>query len=692
MPEIHEPIFVDYLFVGGGASARLLMMSLDRHHLLNGKKVVVIDPEVKSRNDKTFCFWASPNELSQMQCESLVGHRWNKVSVDGKQPESLEEMEYLHISSLALYQSSDQIMKNHKVELHKERALQIIAHKKGIKITTSTKQFFAQYVFDSRPPVYLPPQNNETHLLQSFIGYIICPKKSIGREDTIHLMDFGVDQLENTQFVYILPFSKDKILVELTRFGVDTIPPDEAEPILNRYILSRFGPYEIQEIEMGCIPMCSSPLENSLSIEGLIPIGGRAGAIKPSTGYAFKNMAYHAERIATALEENRKPENSYPAKRFKLYDRLLLFILTHYPYLGKIIFQTLFKKNKTQIIFHFLDEKTNFIQEAAIFLSLPIRPFLKALWIDCSIRFQKSFAPTLLLLFSVGLLIMQSILPIGFEWTQFILLAIGLFTIGIPHGALDHLLDHSEKNTKAAFVLHYLAAFIVFLLVWLWMPFLAITLFIVYSAWHFGQTDMQEWQIRNAKPLKAFLWGITILAIILFGHTSETNVVLHNMSLSPIPWNKNDGQRVAYCIGVIGLVWSWYERRNQMSLITLVLIISISLPLLTSFGLFFIGHHSLNGWRHLRQGLHTNHQQLFAKALPFTLGALGLMIIMLILFRNGRLLQFQGEWMTIFFVFISCLSFPHVIAMHRFYLKINSGQLISPIRKNKIKINYENKT
>jgi hypothetical protein len=42
---------------------------------------------------------------------------------------------------------------------------------------------------------------------------------------------------------------------------------------------------------------------------------------------------------------------------------------------------------------------------------------------------------------------------------------------------------------------------------------------------------------------------------------------------------------------------------------------------------------------------------------------------MLFSLERGWLTAFNGNWITAFFVFISCISFPHVIAMHGFYRK-----------------------
>jgi len=47
---------VDFLFVGRGASAALTVRALEQAGLLAGRRVLFVDPDPKSRNDKTFCF------------------------------------------------------------------------------------------------------------------------------------------------------------------------------------------------------------------------------------------------------------------------------------------------------------------------------------------------------------------------------------------------------------------------------------------------------------------------------------------------------------------------------------------------------------------------------------------------------------------------------------------------------------
>jgi lycopene beta-cyclase len=660
--------WVDYLFIGAGASSTLLLMCLNRRGLLKGKKFLVIDPDAKQINDKTYCFWATPEEPITQSCEALIGHKWNSVSVNQKASESLSPMNYMQISSLRLYEEMRSILKEHGTEQQHSMVLDIKSVDKGVEVITEHGTWFSKQVFNSSPPKYLPQKKNESHLLQSFVGYVISLKDKTVDKNAIDLMDFGVEQQENTQFVYVLPYSENKMLVELTRFGKHSIKMDEAEPVLKKYISDRFGAYTILDTETGCIPM-SNVTAVSDDIPGVISIGGRAGAIKPSTGYAFKNMFLHAEKLADSIQYGIEPQGIQSASRFRFYDRLLLLILSRKPHLGKHIFQVLFQKNRAKEVLPFLAEKTNLLQDLRILLSLPIKPFLQALCLDWSVRISKYLTPVLVLIFAFLLWLMKVKTPDLFGSIQNIIFFIGLMGVGIPHGAVDHLLETGGLKTRPNlnFILRYLGAAFLCLLIWLSFSQLAILFFLVYSVWHFGQTDMQEWQIGSKKSYKNWVWGMLLFGIILLGHTLETKQVLEGMGISILQPTDYQGETLSLTVALLAILWGFWEKHPAMVLSACVLAIGTQLPLISAFGLYFIGQHSINGWAHLKKGLKINDVSLYLKALPFTIAAFFMFLIAYYFAEKNWLSTLNTSWETIFFVFISCISFPHVMAMTRFY-------------------------
>ena len=82
MPSQIEFPITDYLFAGAGASATLLLMSMERQGMLKGKNIIIVDPDSKTVNDKTYCFWGENDKWPALQCQHLISRQWDKISVN----------------------------------------------------------------------------------------------------------------------------------------------------------------------------------------------------------------------------------------------------------------------------------------------------------------------------------------------------------------------------------------------------------------------------------------------------------------------------------------------------------------------------------------------------------------------------------------------------------------------------------
>ena len=97
---------------------------------------------------------------------------------------------------------------------------------------------------------------------------------------------------------------------------------------------------------------------------------------------------------------------------------------------------------------------------------------------------------------------------------------------------------------------------------------------------------------------------------------------------------------------------------------TTIILFSNNESLLLTFGLYFIFQHSRIGWMHLKNELNQSHLEMFKNALPFNIGAIFLYIIAIYYFNLA-----PEKSIAYFFIFLSAISFPHVICMHLFYKK-----------------------
>ena len=668
VPQITTSKTYDYIFAGYGAAASLLILQLHNKNLLNELSILIVDPERKNKNDKTFCFWANDDEDIVKDLKHLIKHTWSNVLIQDDVNIPLAPLTYHHISSIDLYNDLLKLEKKYVWDRLICPVDEVSSDEIGSYIVVNSEIIRGNKVFDSRTPKYKKTRSGETHIFQSFVGWEIETYRQIENPETCRLMDFEVEQKGFTQFMYVLPFSSTTALVELTRFGAEILCETAAEKQLQDYIHQHFGEFNKQAIEIGCIPMSNAEIINK-KLKDVVLLGARNYKVKPSTGYAFKNMYLDASALANSLmnikktKEQNIEQGKVKKDRFAFYDSLLLHILKNKPQKGKIIFQDLLKGVKMNTVLRFLDEKTSFTEELKIFARLPWGPFIFALF--SQVTKMSWIRPFILTLICLSLLFMgkgtplQSMIGNG-------LLIIGLITVGIPHGAVDHLLETGYWDSKKApyFILSYLLQAFAMAFLWYLFPELAIIIFLIYSSWHFGQADGKQW---GFSPIVSFIWGTFLLFYILGTHLQESNSIISIIGhlqlpiISPIwliiPW----------------LIWSFIRKQLSFSFTLIWLLLSTQLPLIFAFGLYFIGQHSITSWKHISNHLSLNNRKIWFQSLPFHAGAWIILMFFIYFYPaiKGLSVQDNSQY-GIFFIFIACISLPHVVSMQGLYTKKNT--------------------
>lgn len=657
-------ISVDYTFIGFGAANCLLIKNLIECGSLEGKSIAIIEPNSKNKNDRTFCFWSTTAEIEALRLEKLISTTWKKISINKSNAETIEPFVYAHIKGIDLYTETQRLLttinSTYYTEPFQGNPSVFSDH---IELTLSAVQLKTKKVFDSRPPIFSKPTNNQSLLYQSFYGWEIETTGYSFDNETATLMDFNIPQNDTCQFIYILPFTEHHALVEVTRFGNEPISEEESNELILAYLANYSIDYTICATEHGVIPMASAPLQNEDFGPLWIKTGARANMIKPSTGYAFLAMAHDATLIVENLENQQTIKRKKTKKRFQLYDRLLLKILDKKGTTGATIFSTLFEKIPAANVLLFMSEKTHFGQELSIFSKLPFLTFFSALVKDLVARFVQLSPAIFALLFSICALLLNGI---GAEKVNFILLLIGFFSIGMAHGSLDHLISVNRSKRGFWNYFNFISVFllksIAFASCWFLSPNFGLIVFLIYSAWHFGETDFHQWGFKSG-PF-SLLWGMNILSIILFFHLEETKAILTPIAATLLIDNSlfSSETTIAFVqLGIIALsLFNLLLTRSKFMLITLCyLFLSSMLPLLISFGTYFVFQHSLHGWSHLKTKLNTSNKRLWINALPFTLA--GSAIILFFVFFN------KTSLLGTFFILLSCLSLPHVLSMKKFY-------------------------
>jgi lycopene beta-cyclase len=398
----------DLAIIGAGGAGMCLLHALFRTGYLEHHSILIIEPESKTTNDRTWCFWAQEEERVVQEFQSLCSNVWHHAHVEGIQ-KPLAPYSYYHmrshdlyafvrseveqLSNVAWYVGYADIIK----ESHGHVAISI--NTKNRTNTDTDALFRAGIVFDSRitPSLSMTQKASPPHemhnpmLWQSFYGVRL--RGFALSHDEARLMDFSVEQNGFTQFMYVLPTSNDEALIELTRFGTEILTEDYARPLVMEWIKQHkaistdIADIEIVEIEQAHLLMSvmfNQPKPIYPLGATIIPIGTAAGAMKSTTGYAFKTMVSHSFALAEALTTDKHRDGQLPTpyhkQRFHFYDVLLIHILTKRAYEGRRIFQQLFRRVPIAHVFRFLDEKSSLLQDIPLLFSLPIIPFLRALW------------------------------------------------------------------------------------------------------------------------------------------------------------------------------------------------------------------------------------------------------------------------------------------------------------------------
>lgn len=370
----------DFIVTGGGAAGRSLVCHLLRSRLKDSR-ILLIDRERKSENDRTWCFW----ERGAGFFEDIVFHRWQHlwVATDGfRQLLPIAPYIYKLIRGIDFYEYTDRLIDQHpNVErLYGEvAAIEPKAHQ--VIVEVNDEQYTAPWCFNSI--LFKPVDKTKVNYLdQHFRGWFIRTASPVFDPSEATLMDFRIPQHGETRFMYVLPYSTTEALIEVAIFSNNHLAIPEYDVILDTYIkeyLPAAVPYEISQYELGNIPMTDYPFRRS---DGrVIHLGTAGGDTRPATGYTFYNIQRRVAAIVEQLQRSGSPQmsRSIPLRRAHFYDRLMLRVLEQGYHPGAQLFEELFRHNPPQQILAFLNAESSLPQELSLAHSLPNLPFLRAL-------------------------------------------------------------------------------------------------------------------------------------------------------------------------------------------------------------------------------------------------------------------------------------------------------------------------
>ncbi len=276
-------------------------------------------------------------------------------------------------------------------------------------------------------------------------------------------------------------------------------------------------------------------------------------------------------------------------------------------------------------------------------------------------------------------------LPITIQLIYFI----GMIALtGIPHGALDHIvasandLRMGKQFHFGKFLIKYLIAIILYAICWIYFPTISLLFFLLISAWHFGETDIPNFDKKWLWNINRILWGSFVLILIFLTHQEETKSIILRIT-NDASWTKMGWAFITtnqiLVLSTIGLPvfilcsLNALQHKNQFSLsrfINLIIILGISiyLPLLPAFAIYFGGWHAIRSFEmifHFLKSQHT-HQQLnilgmWKKTIPMTILAA---LFFVAAAYTWSILGITSDPLPVVFIFLSVITLPHLDVMN----------------------------
>ena len=348
----------DYIIIGGGCAGLSLAYELDIHNKLNDKTLAIIEPREEYKRDKTWSFW----KVSPHNFEDCVKKSWKEFSIKTPSVSKIincGNFSYQSVDSGLFYNKvNERIKKNNNIKFFKDI--------NNLNIKNS-------FIFNSVPSI----QDTGSNLWQHFYGIEIETNEEFFNDRTLDLMDFDCDQRNNVHFFYVLPFSKNRAMIETTWLSKKDKSLRDYQSQIKSYI-NHLGvkDYKINFKEEGAIPLFYPVYEKQ---KNKINIGTAGGMTRLSTGYTFLNIQEHSKYIRMNIENIHNTKKYEIGKKYQFLDKIFLRVLKKYPEKMPNIFSDMFGVSYSATI-KFLSNKSNILEDLSIIWKMPKWIFVKSIF------------------------------------------------------------------------------------------------------------------------------------------------------------------------------------------------------------------------------------------------------------------------------------------------------------------------
>ena len=258
----------------------------------------------------------------------------------------------------------------------------------------------------------------------------------------------------------------------------------------------------------------------------------------------------------------------------------------------------------------------------------------------------------------------------------FILCLFLILSLGISHGALDHikgkkLLKILNYKSTSTFYIFYIFIVASVIILWLLFPKILLLFFLIVASFHFGKEDSEFIDSKSNLDLIYFFKGSLVITAPLLFHKNETLNIFDNLNFD-ISQSSFISNEFLYLFIAISLVANIIISLNkQMDIKSLLLMDFISILLLNfflnpmlAFTVYFCFLHSIRHSFKLSNELNKKNfikgfKEFLIKAMPLTILTAILFLISLFFLNNYYFLD--NAILKVIFIGLASLTFPHIL-------------------------------
>ncbi len=270
-----------------------------------------------------------------------------------------------------------------------------------------------------------------------------------------------------------------------------------------------------------------------------------------------------------------------------------------------------------------------------------------------------------------------------------------IFLLGIPHGAIDHLLLYKSQKEKGFsnlnFYVFYLGLIAIYVVLWILMPYFSLFLFFLISFYHFGQSQFSfiKFKERNFFKISLYLvWGGSIISGLFYHHydvlinffnetshfsATESIITHHRLLFFFIGTSVLSVLLMALCL------WKWEDNVKrfwtEIAIFALLHLAFFTLPPLLAFSIYFAIWHSLKV---------LDEEYVYMKKIGSIKGLKGFIKLLLpyssisivgalLIIAGFSYFQFSISPFFLTIIFLSVLTLPHRVVMMNWYRLAKPG-------------------